>query len=742
MKKGQQRVLSHFFAPKPKAAVTATPGEGGRSTSESTAVPKLAGKLTGGTFRSWGVDAGGLPVGGSRAAGGYSGGRGEVEQCARNAEGSSVDVVMEGGVEEGGVFDSGGGQLRAHGRHGKAGVNRDPGPTLEKRRVAPASQEELSRLGGGGRGRGNQKGRRRGAGGASAAAAMRKGEEGISEDEEDGDAEGGEAAWSGRKAEAGRRSGEDVREAKRRRLADAGARKARSAIKIGAGGGKAGGSGKGGVAEDMQRLARRGFSCSSPGEPGIEPSTVGGSRETMNGKDEGIGGSSSTFEECMGIGRGPIPCTEGAPRLPNVPPPSSSTSSPHLSPSRGEGGRSLHVKACGDGGENGCTRGGSVGDICGGKDAAVLQETPVNRMIVGEGGKGGARDRSMDRKASKEDVMEVERRVSSSDWRAYGGGGGGGGRGGGGHSGKLASKLMEMENMENAAKMGDRGGRTQNGIGAPKYTPLEQQVLELRSQYPDVLLMVEVGYKYRFFGEDAETAARVLGIYSHVDHNFVTASIPTFRLHVHVRRLVEAGYKVGVVRQTETAAIKAHGANKGGPFSRQLSALYTRATLEAAADLGGGGAAACDDREGKGRLSSYLMCVVERGDGSLPEGGSGGGPRSKRREGRDEAVGDGGFAEEGERKRSSSASRCTAEVAVFAVETATGDVMYGQFSDGVLREKLESCLLTCSPSELLLGTPLSSPTEKCSILADGFNLWSTFSILTNEICAMDLSAAS
>ncbi|KAJ1391064.1 hypothetical protein SESBI_36989 [Sesbania bispinosa] len=122
-----------------------------------------------------------------------------------------------------------------------------------------------------------------------------------------------------------------------------------------------------------------------------------------------------------------------------------------------------------------------------------------------------------------------------------------------------------------------------------KYTPLEQQVVELKRKYPDVLLMVEVGYKYRFFGQDAENAARVLGIYAHMDHNFLTASIPTFRLNVHVRRLVSAGYKVGVVKQTETAAIKSHSLNRSGPFCRGLSALYTKATLEAASGFEGRG---------------------------------------------------------------------------------------------------------------------------------------------------------
>jgi hypothetical protein len=48
----------------------------------------------------------------------------------------------------------------------------------------------------------------------------------------------------------------------------------------------------------------------------------------------------------------------------------------------------------------------------------------------------------------------------------------------------------------------------------------------------------------RFFGEDAEAAARELGLHAYPDHNFLTASIPVQRLPVHVRRLVQAGYKV------------------------------------------------------------------------------------------------------------------------------------------------------------------------------------------------------
>lgn len=39
------------------------------------------------------------------------------------------------------------------------------------------------------------------------------------------------------------------------------------------------------------------------------------------------------------------------------------------------------------------------------------------------------------------------------------------------------------------------------------------------------------------------------------------------------------GYKVGVVKQTETAALKAAGENKSKVFTRKLHALYTKTTL-------------------------------------------------------------------------------------------------------------------------------------------------------------------
>lgn len=72
---------------------------------------------------------------------------------------------------------------------------------------------------------------------------------------------------------------------------------------------------------------------------------------------------------------------------------------------------------------------------------------------------------------------------------------------------------------------------------------------------------------------------------------------------------------MGVVRQTETAALKAVGSNRGAPFERKLQQLYTKGTYvdemltsDMAADGGGSG--------GIGTTSSnYLLCVMEQNRG-------------------------------------------------------------------------------------------------------------------------------
>ena len=217
-----------------------------------------------------------------------------------------------------------------------------------------------------------------------------------------------------------------------------------------------------------------------------------------------------------------------------------------------------------------------------------------------------------------------------------------------------------------------------------KLTPMEKQVLEIKRAHLDTLLVVEVGYKFRFFGEDARVAAKELSIvcipgrFRYDDHpsethldRFASASIPVHRLHVHVKRLVTAGHKVGVVRQLETAALKAVGDNRNAPFVRKLTNVYTKGTY--IDDLEG-----LEDQDASSNsppATGFLLCLTET---------------NAKGWGNDEKV----------------------QLGLLAVQPATGDIIYDDFEDGFMRTEIETRLLHLGPCELIVVGELSKATEK------------------------------
>ncbi|XP_034241241.1 DNA mismatch repair protein Msh3-like [Thrips palmi] len=203
-------------------------------------------------------------------------------------------------------------------------------------------------------------------------------------------------------------------------------------------------------------------------------------------------------------------------------------------------------------------------------------------------------------------------------------------------------------------------------FGKVKFTPLEQQVVDLKKEHPGVLLFVECGYKYRFFGEDAEIAAQELNIYAHLDHNFMTASIPVHRLHAHVGRLVEKGHKVGIVKQVETAALKAMSDNKSAPFTRKLQHLFTRATL-----IGEDVDSIDQQTLSEGISAGHIFCFYE--------------------EKIDQKV---------------------SNIVFVAVNPSTGECSYEQFQDNSTREELHKRLQIMNPAEILCPTSLSADSER------------------------------
>ena len=76
-----------------------------------------------------------------------------------------------------------------------------------------------------------------------------------------------------------------------------------------------------------------------------------------------------------------------------------------------------------------------------------------------------------------------------------------------------AENDLEDEDDATETKESSIKGRAGGGKkGSNKLTPMERQVLDIKAKHNDTLLIVEVGYKFRFFGEDARIAAKELGI--------------------------------------------------------------------------------------------------------------------------------------------------------------------------------------------------------------------------------------
>ncbi|MEP7323568.1 MAG: DNA mismatch repair protein MutS, partial [Saprospiraceae bacterium] len=86
-------------------------------------------------------------------------------------------------------------------------------------------------------------------------------------------------------------------------------------------------------------------------------------------------------------------------------------------------------------------------------------------------------------------------------------------------------------------------------------TPLMGQYATIKGKYPDAILLFRVGDFYETFGEDAITAARVLGIIQTKRNNgssFIElAGFPYHSLNTYLPKLVRAGYRVAICEQME-----------------------------------------------------------------------------------------------------------------------------------------------------------------------------------------------
>ena len=89
---------------------------------------------------------------------------------------------------------------------------------------------------------------------------------------------------------------------------------------------------------------------------------------------------------------------------------------------------------------------------------------------------------------------------------------------------------------------------------------LIEQYHAAKERHPNMLLLFRVANSYELFGEDAETAAKILGLtLTSRDRTVSMAGFPHHQLETYLHRLLKAGQRVAICEQVESPAGKVPG---------------------------------------------------------------------------------------------------------------------------------------------------------------------------------------
>lgn len=118
------------------------------------------------------------------------------------------------------------------------------------------------------------------------------------------------------------------------------------------------------------------------------------------------------------------------------------------------------------------------------------------------------------------------------------------------------------------------------------HTPMMQQYLRIKADYPDTLLFYRMGDFYELFYQDAVTVARLLDITltargQSAGQPIPMAGVPFHAAESYMARLLRQGYSIAVCEQTGEAK------NGNGPMTREVARILTPGTVSDAAFLEG-----------------------------------------------------------------------------------------------------------------------------------------------------------
>src|SRR5438270_8863813 len=101
-----------------------------------------------------------------------------------------------------------------------------------------------------------------------------------------------------------------------------------------------------------------------------------------------------------------------------------------------------------------------------------------------------------------------------------------------------------------------------------------RQYQDAKAQHPGMLLLFRMGDFYETFDEDAQLAARVLGLtLTSRDKQVPMAGFPHHQLENYLRKLLHAGHRVAVCDQVEDPALAK------GLVKREVTRVVTAGTV-------------------------------------------------------------------------------------------------------------------------------------------------------------------
>src|SRR4051794_31935158 len=118
---------------------------------------------------------------------------------------------------------------------------------------------------------------------------------------------------------------------------------------------------------------------------------------------------------------------------------------------------------------------------------------------------------------------------------------------------------------------------------AARPSPMMEQYIEIKAANPDCLLFYRMGDFYELFFEDAEIAARALGIVltkrgKHLGRDIPMCGVPIHRSDEYLHRLIAQGHRVAVCEQLEDPA-EARKRGAKSVVKRNVVRLVTPGTL-------------------------------------------------------------------------------------------------------------------------------------------------------------------